>query len=68
MRVGPNDLITNSPELLAHMSAVRSSYTRTKWFSRATRLWPGKDHIFSMLDEEQHLRRRQQMAPGVHPP
>ncbi|KAK4443291.1 cytochrome P450 [Podospora aff. communis PSN243] len=63
-RIGPNDLITNSPELLAHMSAVRSPYTRTKWFNRATRLWPGKDHIFSLLDEEEHLARRQQMAPG----
>jgi hypothetical protein len=64
-RIGPNDLITDSPELLAHMSAVRSPYTRTKWFNRATRLWPGKDHVFSLLNEEEHLARRARMAPGV---
>ena len=67
-RIGPNELIANSPELLAHMSAVRSAYMRAKWFNRATRLWPGKDHIFSLLDEDEHLARRQQMAPGVPQP
>ncbi|KAF1977408.1 cytochrome P450 [Bimuria novae-zelandiae CBS 107.79] len=45
-RVGPNDLITSSPELLVHMSA------------------PGRDHIFSVVDEEKHTKRRQQMAAG----
>jgi hypothetical protein len=66
--VGPNDLVTSSPELLAHMSAVRSRYTRTKWYNRATRHRPGKDHVFSELDEEKHMRRRQQMAAGVGRP
>ncbi|KAK0738764.1 cytochrome P450 [Schizothecium vesticola] len=63
-RIGPNDLVTSSPELLAHMSAVRSSYSRGKWYNRATRYEPGKDHVFSELDEEKHKRRRQQMAHG----
>ncbi|KAK5655696.1 hypothetical protein OQA88_5629 [Cercophora sp. LCS_1] len=63
-RVGPNDLITSSPELLAHMSAVRSPYSRGKWYNRATRYQPGKDHVFSELDEEKHEKRRQQMARG----
>ncbi len=65
MRVGPNDLVTSSPELLAHMSGVRSPYTRSKWYNRATRYLPGKDHVFSELDEEKHKHRRQQMAHGV---
>jgi len=63
-RVGPNDLITSSPELLAHMSAVRSPYSRGKWYNRATRYQPGKDHVFSELDEDKHKKRRQQMAHG----
>ncbi|KAM7182700.1 Cytochrome P450 [Rhypophila sp. PSN 637] len=63
-RVGPNDLVTSSPELLTHMSAVRSSYSRGEWYNRATRYQPGKDHVFSELDEEKHKRRRQQMASG----
>ncbi|CAI6337947.1 unnamed protein product [Periconia digitata] len=61
-RVGPNDLITNSPDLLAHMSAVRSPYTRAAWYNRATRVEPGKDHLFSLLDEDTHTKRRQKMA------
>jgi hypothetical protein len=47
------------------MSAVRSPYTRGAWFNRATRVEPGKDHVFSQLDEVQHMKRRQQMAAGV---
>lgn len=64
-RIGPNDLITSSPDLLVHMSAVRSPYTRGKWFYRATRWEPGKDHMFSELDETKHQRKRQQMSQGV---
>lgn len=61
-------MITSSADLLVHMSAVRSPYTRTKWFYRATRWEPGKDHTFSELDETKHQRKRQQMAQGVRNP
>lgn len=64
-RIGPNDLVTSSPEILAHISAVRSPYTRTAWYYRATRVEAGKDHIFSLVDENKHAKRRQQMAAGV---
>ncbi|RYP05775.1 hypothetical protein DL764_003592 [Monosporascus ibericus] len=63
-RVGPNDLVTSLPELLTHMSAVRSPYSRGAWYNRATRFQPGKDHTFSELDEEKHKQRRQQIAHG----
>ncbi|KAJ8114664.1 hypothetical protein OPT61_g3508 [Boeremia exigua] len=63
-RVGPNELITSSPELLAHMNAVRSQYTRSYWFNASTRFEAGKDHVFSQLDEGKHTKRRQQMAAG----
>ncbi|XPS93170.1 hypothetical protein M3J09_002538 [Ascochyta lentis] len=63
-RVGPNELVTSSPELLAHMNAVRSQYTRSYWFNASTRVEPGKDHVFSQLDEQKHTKRRQQMAAG----
>lgn len=65
-RVGPNDLITNSPDLLCHMSAVRSPYTRTPWYNRATRVEPDKDHLFSLTDEDTHTKRRQKMAAGYN--
>jgi cytochrome P450 len=46
------------------MSGARSLYTRTKWFNSATRMEPGKDHVFSLLDEDKHTKRRAQMAAG----
>ncbi|KAK0623915.1 cytochrome P450 [Immersiella caudata] len=46
------------------MRAARSPYTRTKRFNQSTRLWQGKDHVFSLLSEEEHLARRARMAAG----
>jgi cytochrome P450 len=46
------------------MNAVRSPYTRSHWFNNSTRLEPGKDHIFSELNEAKHTKRRAQMAAG----
>ncbi|KAK3296547.1 cytochrome P450 [Chaetomium fimeti] len=63
-RVGPNDLVTCSVELLTHMSAARSPYSRSVWFARGTRTRPGEDHLFSETNENIHTRRRQQMAMG----
>ncbi|OCL04146.1 cytochrome P450 [Glonium stellatum] len=63
-RIGPNDLMTSSPELVSRMSAARSPYTRAAWFYGALSFEPGKDHVFSELDEKRHARKRQQMAAG----
>ncbi|CAA9961570.1 Pisatin demethylase [Pyrenophora teres f. maculata] len=63
-RIGPNELITSSPDVLARMSGVRSPYTRSTWYYAATRMEVGKDHVFSLLDEAKHTKRRQQMASG----
>jgi cytochrome P450 len=46
------------------MNGVRSLYTRTSWFNAATRVEPGKDHIFSEIDETKHTKRRAQIAAG----
>lgn len=46
------------------MNAVRSLYTRSHWYNPATRVEPGKDHIFSQLDETKHTKRRAQIAAG----
>ncbi|KAF2728856.1 cytochrome P450 monooxygenase, partial [Polyplosphaeria fusca] len=63
-RIGPNDLLTISPEVLMQMNTVRLPYVRGEWYNGATRIEAGKDHIFSLLDENMHLKRRQQLAPG----
>ncbi|TLD14120.1 uncharacterized protein PgNI_02678 [Pyricularia grisea] len=67
VRIGPNDLLTSSPELLMHMSGVRSPYFRTSWFYKSSRPRPGMDNVFSSSGPEgeaTHTRKRQQLAPG----
>ncbi|PKS13167.1 hypothetical protein jhhlp_000511 [Lomentospora prolificans] len=63
-RIGPNDLVTSSPELLFHMNSIRSPYTRADYYYLATRFQAGQNHVFSELDEDKHRRRRQQLAAG----
>jgi cytochrome P450 len=46
------------------MSGVRSPYTRSHWYNNSTRIEPGKDHIFSQINESKHTQRRAQMAAG----
>lgn len=64
MRVGPNELITNDPELMRKMMAVRSPYTRGPWYT-AMRFDPARDNLFSMRDENEHTKVRLKMAFGV---
>ncbi|TLD34238.1 hypothetical protein PspLS_01569 [Pyricularia sp. CBS 133598] len=63
-RVGPNSVITSSPELWARLNAVRSPYTRTEWFYRGCRIEPGVDNVFTMTNEQEHEARRKQVASG----
>jgi hypothetical protein len=63
-RIGPNDLITSSPELLWRINGVRSTYTKGGWYN-GSRIQPGRDNVFSGIDEDHHTKRRAQLAPAV---
>ncbi|KAF2112117.1 cytochrome P450 [Lophiotrema nucula] len=63
VRIGPNELVTDDPEVLRKMMAVRSPYTRGPWYD-AMRFEPGKDNLLCMRDEEEHMRLRNKMAAG----
>ncbi|OCL03164.1 pisatin demethylase [Glonium stellatum] len=63
-RIAPNHLITSSPELWAHINAVRSPYTRSAWFYHCVRFEPGKDNVFTECDNDKHDARRKKMASG----
>ncbi|KAF2115707.1 pisatin demethylase [Lophiotrema nucula] len=63
-RVAPNHLLTSSPELWAHINAVRSPYTRAEWYYHAARFEPGKDNVFTECDNEKHDARRKKMVAG----
>jgi cytochrome P450 len=62
-RVGPNELVTNDPDVLRKMMAVRSEYTRGPWYN-AVKFEPGKDNLLSMRDEVAHTKLRNKMAAG----
>ena len=63
VRVGPNTLITSDADTLRRMSAPRSPYRRSLTYY-TMRLNPGKDHIFSTLDEATHDDLRKKMSAG----
>jgi cytochrome P450 len=56
-------LITSDPELFRRMSAVRSPFTRGRWYS-ALKIHPERDNITSHVDERIHADLRTRMAPG----
>ncbi len=63
-RISPNDLVTDDPEILRRMSAVRSPYTRSDWYD-ATSFNHMLNHVFSERDEMRHLDLRAKMTSGV---
>ncbi|KAK5724043.1 hypothetical protein LTR17_013705 [Elasticomyces elasticus] len=62
-RIAPGMLITSDPELFRRMSAVRSPFTRGRWYA-ALKLHPERDNITSYVDETKHAAIRNRMAPG----
>ena len=63
VRVGPNTLITSDADTIRKMSAAQSPYRRSLNYY-AMRLNPGKDHVFSTLDEGVDNSVRMMMAAG----
>lgn len=64
VRIGPNQLVTNDPEVLRKLSAVRSPYRRSNWYD-GMRLEADHDHVLSERDENRHNALRAKMAAGV---
>ncbi|KAL3442534.1 cytochrome P450 [Aspergillus insuetus] len=63
VRIGPNDLVTDDPEIIRKMSAVRSSYTRSDWYN-ATAFSHKLNHVFCERDEQRHIDLRNKLIPG----
>lgn len=64
VRIGPNELLCTDPDVLRHMSTVRSTYTKGAFYSSG-RIVPGVDNVVSMRDEVRYKAMRAKMAPGV---
>ncbi|KAJ0416782.1 cytochrome P450 [Aspergillus carlsbadensis] len=63
VRIGPNDLVTDDPEIIRKMSAVRSPYTRSDWYN-ATAFSHKLNHVFCERDEQRHIDLRNKLIPG----
>ena len=63
-RIGPKLLVTNDPDLLRHMSAPRSLWTRGKWYE-IHKFDASTDNIFSTIDEKKHAQLRSKIGPAV---
>ncbi|KAL8298947.1 hypothetical protein RB600_003469 [Gaeumannomyces tritici] len=61
VRVGPNDLVTNSPDMLRRMGGARSAYKRSSWY-RAVKFNPYGDSMLSLMDTAAHDRLKAKMA------
>jgi hypothetical protein len=64
VRIGPNDLVTNDPDVLRRMWAVRSPYKKGSFY-QAVRFDPTRDNLISMRDDQAHSELRAKMAAGV---
>lgn len=63
-RIGPNDLVTDDPQIIRKISAVRSPYTRSDWYN-ATAFSHSLNHVFCERNEERHVELRNKLVPGV---
>ncbi|KIW83079.1 hypothetical protein Z517_02322 [Fonsecaea pedrosoi CBS 271.37] len=66
-KYGPSLLVTDDPELLGHMSALRSKWTRSSWYE-GMKLVPRANNIFSERDERRHAEMRSKTIGAVNPP
>ncbi|KAI1394022.1 cytochrome P450 [Hypoxylon trugodes] len=63
LRVGPNQLLTTDVDVIRRMAHPKSTYSRSTFY-RTFRFTPTEDHTFSLLDDQEHTRRRTAFGPG----
>ncbi|KAI1140433.1 cytochrome P450 [Hypoxylon sp. FL0543] len=63
VRIGPNDVITDDPEIIRRMNAARSKYRRSSWYN-AMRMDPYLPSLFSILDTDEHDKLKAQLSFG----
>ncbi|KAF2088620.1 cytochrome P450 [Saccharata proteae CBS 121410] len=63
VRIGPNDLLTDDPDIIKRMSGVRSPYTRSNFYDAMT-VHPYLPNLLCERDTAKHDKLRAQMAAG----
>ncbi|KAJ9144220.1 Cytochrome p450 [Pleurostoma richardsiae] len=62
-RIGPNELVTDDPDIIRRLSSTRSQYRRSSWYD-PNRLDPYEHSMFSLRDNAAHDKLKSQTAPG----
>ncbi|KAI1801478.1 cytochrome P450 [Daldinia bambusicola] len=63
VRVGPNELLTDDPEVVRRMSSAKSKYWKSDWYS-GSRFNPYLPSMFITLDPAAHDKMKARMTPG----
>ncbi|KAI9808771.1 MAG: hypothetical protein M1825_003924 [Sarcosagium campestre] len=63
VRIGPNDLVTDDPDALRRINAVRGNYQKSHWYD-AMRFQPKRDNVLSLRDGKSHQSLRSKMSAG----
>jgi len=64
VRIGPNLLVHNDPDIVRHLNAPGSRWRRSEWYE-AMKLDPRTDTVFSTRDEKVHADLKAKEAGGV---
>jgi hypothetical protein len=63
VRIGPNELMTDDPELIKAMGSARSNWARSNWYNSG-RVHPVDDTILNVVDTATHDKLRHDLIPG----
>ncbi|GKT88940.1 cytochrome P450 [Colletotrichum tofieldiae] len=63
VRIGPNDLVTDDPDIIRRMNGARSTYGRSSWYD-SVKLNPYEDSMFSLRDVAAHDKLKAKCAGG----
>ncbi|SMY26881.1 unnamed protein product [Zymoseptoria tritici ST99CH_1A5] len=66
-RIGPNLLVTDDADLIRHMNAPGSRWTRSSWYE-AMKMDPRQDNVFSTRDEKLHAELKAKEYGGYNSP
>lgn len=63
VRVGPNELTTDDPDVLRRINGVKSTYAKGNWYN-GIRFNPYHPTMFTLLDIEGHDKMKAKLSPG----
>lgn len=63
VRIGPNEILTNDPEIIKKVSSARSSYKRGRWYQTG-RFNPYHENLLSILEPAAHAKAKARTGPA----